>query len=116
SPCSADVAGGGTDVSAGGTAHNLVVSSGGTLNVLGDVSAVTVLSGGVENISSGGTAGVSGSFIGVSGTVNVLSGGALAFSTDLAGGGTNLVSGGTRPQPVCSRTRQPHAALGDSPG
>jgi autotransporter passenger strand-loop-strand repeat protein len=95
---STDLAGGVTNVSAGATAHNVFVSSGGTLNVFGTITSLGgVSSGGVENILSGGVAsGVLGSGTAVSGgTVNVLSGGSLAFSTDFAGGVTNVSAGGT---------------------
>jgi autotransporter passenger strand-loop-strand repeat protein len=63
----------------GGSAHDLTVSSGGTLNVLGTtISAVLVQAGGTENISAGGTGSGSNATSGlgtrVFGTLNVFSG------------------------------------------
>ncbi|MFX9722014.1 hypothetical protein ABTO99_18450, partial [Acinetobacter baumannii] len=73
--------------------HNVVVSSG-TLNVAGTMTSnVTVSSGGVENVLSGGL--ISGTFgsgtlISAAGTVNVLAGGTGAFLTVSSGGTFNV--------------------------
>src|SRR5262249_9567777 len=90
--------GGTEDVVAGGADRNVCEVGGGMLNVLGTITSnVTVFSGGVENVSSGGVVtGVPNSGTAVSGgTVNVLSGGSFAFSTDFTGGTTNVLAGGT---------------------
>ena len=81
----------------GGTAAHLKISSGGMLNVLGTVTSdVTVFSGGVENISSGGVVGGdSGAGTRLSGgTVNVFAGGAAAFLGVSNGGTLNVLEGG----------------------
>ena len=90
--------GGLVNVSAGASASRYTVSSGGTVNVLGIVTSFeTILTGGVENISSGGVAtGLPNSSTLVSGgTVNVSSGGTLLHFTDVAGGTTNISAGGS---------------------
>jgi autotransporter passenger strand-loop-strand repeat protein len=84
-------------VSAGGTADDLFVSSGGVLNVHGKItSGVTVFAGGVETVSSGGV--VSGASVTDTtlsgGTVDVLSGGKLTFATVLSGGDLIVSNGG----------------------
>jgi autotransporter passenger strand-loop-strand repeat protein len=87
--------GGRLNVSRGGTAHDISVSSGGALNVAGAITSdVTVFSGGVETVSSGGIVSDNGSAgTLISGTVNVLSGGPLAFA-DIEGGQLNVSKGG----------------------
>jgi autotransporter passenger strand-loop-strand repeat protein len=80
-------------VSAGGTAHNLTVSSGGTLNVAGRITSnVTVSSSGIENVLSGGTE--SGTVVSNGGTLELF-GGAVAdlFATTVVGSGGKLEIG-----------------------
>ncbi|MGY3527526.1 AIDA repeat-containing protein [Bradyrhizobium sp. USDA 4452] len=81
------VSGGTLDVPGGGFATGTTVSAGGTLNVTGTTSnTVAVLSGGIENVSSGGviqgtisgTAGT-GTFVAAGGTLNVLAGGSASM-------------------------------------
>ena len=69
-------------MSKGGTAHDIVVSTGGALNVAGTITSnVAVFSGGVETVSSGGWSAAT-FWAGTPdfGTVNVLSGGKYGFS------------------------------------
>ena len=85
--------GGQLNVDAGGIAHDLFVSSGGTLNVAGIITSnTTVFSGATENILYGGDAsGAVGSGTKISGgTVNLQSGGLLDHSTVFAGGILNV--------------------------
>jgi autotransporter passenger strand-loop-strand repeat protein len=85
-------------VSAGGTASDFAVSSGGTANVLGTVTSdVAVDAGGVENVSSGGLiSGAPGSETYISGgTVNVFSGGSAAHVIVSSGGTLDLSAGAT---------------------
>jgi autotransporter passenger strand-loop-strand repeat protein len=89
-------AGGVMNVFAGGTADHLLVSSGGTLDVLGAITSNTrVLSGGVENISSGGLiSGAPNSGTSVSGgMLNVLAGGTAEFFSVSGSSGVANVSG-----------------------
>ncbi|MVT66203.1 hypothetical protein GPL21_13925 [Bradyrhizobium pachyrhizi] len=86
--------GGSAVISAGGGADHLTVSNGGTLNVAGMVNSNTaVLTGGVENVLSGGfISGASGSGTGISGgTVNLLAGGSAAFVGVSSGGTFNVM-------------------------
>jgi autotransporter passenger strand-loop-strand repeat protein len=99
------VSSGGTEtILHGGTDEDFEVANGGTLVVFGTANTASgvsfVDSGGLEIISSGGTATggvvVSGILAGtaVGGTVDVLSGGSFSFSIDF-GGTTNISAHGT---------------------
>jgi autotransporter passenger strand-loop-strand repeat protein len=103
---SATVFGGGKlNISKGGTAHDIAVSSGGAMNVAGTITSdVTVFSGGVETVLSGGV--VSGASVADTtlsgGEVNVRSGGKLAFATVLSGGELIVSKGGSAASIVVS--------------
>ena len=90
--------GGKLNVEKGATAYFIGVSAGAALNVAGTITSdVTVYSGGVETVSSGGVvSGSAGAGTAISGTVNVLSGGKFSFADVDRGGHLNVSKGGPR--------------------
>ena len=94
----ADIEGGQLNISKGGIAHDIFVSSGSELNVAGTITSnVSVFSDGIETVSSGGVVtGASAARTTISGgEVDVLSGGRLGFATVSSGGVLNISSGGS---------------------